>query len=554
MESLLRGIINKKTLFGVFKVAALATLISPVKAETVLYNPLENTSGGSQVNNSGFKALVFQTGNNPTKLNSITLGINPFTGSGPTTAKVTITLWSVNASGQPVSPIKTLVNSSSISISSTARSYSFAISASDSLLLNAKTKYALVLSSDTVGIRWANNTSSLSPVGENGYLYQSFLTTADSGSSWSTASSDENTILAEVFTIPYNEIMPQSYAGFLSVGLETLKRQREVLLSESGLCEQNGFNLGKLTADRQVDQPKKQSKLSSFCFNALAVNSTSYINGNSELFSYQSGITSGFYILEYRSSPRLKLGLAYGNGTSYLNSMPQTNASITSSVNSGSLYGVFNAAPNLLVRGLLGYAYFASHSTRNVSYLDNGTEITSSPNANGYTAAIDAKYFIAPKTSKGKSPFYLAPKLGLAWGGYSQEAFSETGVEYLNLKVDSHTANSVIGTVSTEFGTQPIALSRGSSLALRPKIAVGYQVDMLGNASDEMTLSQSFAAAPSAGSVSVQGQNRGVNNVYVEGGLELLLGSTTSLYAMTSLESFSTGSQFNYSGGIRIAF
>jgi len=77
---------------------------------------------------------------------------------------------------------------------------------------------------------------------------------------------------------------------------------------------------------------------------------------------------------------------------------------------------------------------------------------------------------------------------------------------------------------------------------------------MLGNASDQMTLNQSFSSAPAAGSFAVQGQNRGVNNLYVKGGLEFLVGKSTSLYAMTALESFSNGSQFNYSGGIRIAF
>lgn len=523
-------------------------------AQTVIYNSLNNKTGGTGLSNSRYKAIIFQTGSTPTKLNSLTFGLNPNAGIPPTTAKLTVEIWSVNSSGKPTSRLKTLVNGATVQLNSAQQNYSYSLNASDSLLLNAKTKYALVLSSDAAGIKWSNNLNDAVPSGKNGYSVDPLLVSEDSGGTWiEIAAAQNNTIDAEIFSIPYNALMPQSYAGFLSVGLETLKRQRELLLSEAGSCEENGWVIDRSKSKEAKKSPVNKAK-NRFCFNALATTSTSYINGNSELFSYQSGITSGFYLVEYKASPLLKLGLAYGNGNSYLNSMPETNAAITANVNSGSLYGIYTTSDNLTIRGLLGYANFAAQSSRNVQYLDNGTAITSNPNANGYTVALDAKYLLQSRNPKSKYPFYLAPKVGIAWGGYSQNAFTESGVDYLNLSIDSHTANSVIGTVSSEVGTKPIPLNQKASLAFRPKLSVGYQVDMLGNASDQMTLNQSFSSAPAAGSFAVQGQNRGVNNLYVEGGLEFLVGKSTSLYAMTALESFSNGSQFNYSGGIRIAF
>lgn len=395
-------------------------------AQTVIYNnPYTNRTGGSNVNDTSPKALIFQTGNIPTKLNSLIIGLNPPNSlipprrqvPTPTTAKVTIEIWQVNSSGQPTSRLKTLVNGATVQLNATGQAYSYTYAPSDSLLLNAKTKYALVLSSDTAGIKWANSSADTAPVGESGFTVVDSAISTDSGATW-TSVSPLNTIDAEIFTVPVNALLPQSYAGFLSVGLETLKRQRELLLAEAGACEESGWVIDRAKSKTAKQARDKKAK-NRFCFNALATTSSSYINGTSELFSYQSGITSGFYLLEYKASPTLKLGLAYGNGNSYLNSMPDTNAAITANVNSGSLYGIYSSPDNLIIRGLLGYANFAAQSSRNVPYLDNGTAITSNPNANGFTAALDAKYLLRARNPKSKNPFYLAPKLGIAWGGYS---------------------------------------------------------------------------------------------------------------------------------------
>ena len=557
----MRGSAEIARAISMASLGSLVSIITPIPSlsQTVLFNPLNNTAGGSAVTSSNLKSLSFQTGTLPTKLNNLTIGINPNIGvlvplPANTTVKVTISIWSTNSAGVPVAPLKTLVNSQTISISAKSQSYTFNLPSDVAPLLNAKTKYALVLSSDATGLKWANNTDGLTAIGQNGYAYVSQLISTDSGDTWTSVGAvEKNTIVAQIFEVPYNAIMPQSYAAFMSVGLETLKRQRELLLSEAGSCEQNGWMIKAQTSKEQRSDKGSKKKKPPLCFNALATTSTSYINGDSNLFSYQSGITSGFYILEYSPSPAVKIGLAYGNGNSYLNSMPETNASIVANVNSGSIYADYQASSRLRVSGLLGYANFAAQSSRNVDYLDNGVSITGSPNANGYTASVEAKYRISSENNA-KSFLYLEPRLGFAWGAYSQAAFVESGVDYLNLSVDSHTANSVIATAGTTLSTRPIPFRKGSELAFRPKLTIAYQADMLGNAADQMTLNQAFSSAPSAGTFAVQGQNRGVNNLFVEGGLDFFLNSKTALYASTVVESFSTGSQFTYQGGIRVAF
>ena len=198
-------------------------------------------------------------------------------------------------------------------------SYTFNLPSDVAPLLNAKTKYALVLSSDATGLKWANNTDGLTAIGQNGYAYVSQLISTDSGDTWTSVGAvEKNTIVAQIFEVPYNAIMPQTYAAFMSVGLETLKRQRELLLSEAGSCEQNGWMIKAHPSKEQRSDKGSKKKKPPLCFNALATTSTSYINGDSNLFSYQSGITSGFYILEYSPSPAVKIGLAYEIGRAHV--------------------------------------------------------------------------------------------------------------------------------------------------------------------------------------------------------------------------------------------
>jgi hypothetical protein len=60
--------------------------------------------------------------------------------------------------------------------------------------------------------------------------------------------------------------------------------------------------------------------------------------------------------------------------------------------------------------------------------------------------------------------------------------------------------------------------------------------------------------ASGAGSFLTQGQNRGFNSFSMAAGADLALSKSTVLYATVNVEAFSAGSQFGYSGGVRVKF
>ena len=221
---------------------------------------------------------------------------------------------------------------------------------------------------------------------------------------------------------------------------------------------------------RKTGKPPKQP----LCVFAQAANSTSSSNGQSGLSSYDSGIFSTTYGVEYKPAKAWTIGEAYGYGSSNLNNIALTNAVVSSGVNSGSLYGVCKPSQPWTIRGLLGYSNFNATGSRTVAAIGTGSAITASPSANGYTAAINADYLIQLTKPTAKTAAYLKPLLGIAWGGYQQESFSEASSGALYLNVSSHTANSLLGTVGLELATAPIALNRSTTTSITPRLAIAY--------------------------------------------------------------------------------
>ena len=79
-------------------------------------------------------------------------------------------------------------------------------------------------------------------------------------------------------------------------------------------------------------------------------------------------------------------------------------------------------------------------------------------------------------------------------------------------------------------------------------------MDALGNDTGVKSLTSSFAQAPAAGSLTTQGENRGVNTFSIDGGIDLQVASNASVYANVGYEAFNTGSQFTYGGGVKVKF
>lgn len=119
------------------------------------------------------------------------------------------------------------------------------------------------------------------------------------------------------------------------------------------------------------------------------------------------------------------------------------------------------------------------------------------------------------------------------------------------LSVAGHTSQSLVGTVGAEV-TAAIPLNPERTQLLKPRVAVAYQVDALGDRNGNSSLN---ASLPGAGvNFSGAGQNRGLNDLTLNGSLEYDIASKASLYVSASYEVFSTGRQFAYGGGVKLSF
>jgi uncharacterized protein with beta-barrel porin domain len=339
-----------------------------------------------------------------------------------------------------------------------------------------------------------------------------------------------------------NSLSPQPYAAFQSVGLDTLKQQRVAVLAQAGQCLNNGWIINGSKANKPL------------CAFGLAQNDTSSIRGTSDLSSYNSGVFSGGIGLEYYPSRQWSVGGSYSYGTSYANNFASSGATVTAGVNSINLFGNFAASDQWRVRGLLGYSNFNINGSRSIAFIGNGSSLTSNPNANGFTAAIETDYAIPLTKPSAQTQAYLKPLLGFAWGGYQQSGFSESGGP-LSLSVNANTANSLVTTAGLELSTSPIPLNEEKSVSIRPNLLLAYQVDALANNASSKSLNSTFTEASSICSpCSTQGQNLGTSALNLAGGLDLQVSQSTSFYVNASYRASSNASQFGYGGGIRVNF
>ena len=112
----------------------------------------------------------------------------------------------------------------------------------------------------------------------------------------------------------------------------------------------------------------------------------------------------------------------------------------------------------------------------------------------------------------------------------------------------------LVGSVGFELSSAPIALDANKTRVLTPRLALAYQVDALGDETNEQSLHAHWSDSPSAGEVEVRGENRGMHGFKLDGGAELKVAPNAALYANLGYEAFSTGAQFNCGGGVKLTF
>lgn len=349
--------------------------------------------------------------------------------------------------------------------------------------------------------------------------------------------------------LPKSTIQP--YADTQSIGLDALKNQRELVLSQAGNCDQRGWVV--YESDR-VKSTGNSNKSQSLCVFAEGGYASGSINGSDTIGGYNTSNASSAYGVEWKPSEQWRVGAAYGYGTANLGgySFQDTTAYINSNINSANIYGVYRPTKYWKVAALAGYSNFNYTGSR--TFL--GDSANSNFSSNGYTAALQGSYDFILSTNYNNqknplNPVRLKPLLGIAWGGNQQSGFSETG-EGILLNVLGQTTNSLMGTVGASLEA-PIPLNKSKTTALTPRIGIAYQYDFLANQSDNKSITAALLD-DAATSLTEMGQNRGPNSVYLDLGADLQINPQVVLYASVNYQAFTNGDQIGYQGGVRVKF
>ncbi len=349
-----------------------------------------------------------------------------------------------------------------------------------------------------------------------------------------------------------NSLSPEPYAAFQAVGLNSLKQQRELLATHAGNCKKTGWVVS-LPSDDSSLAENRNRKLP-LCIFADAARLNSDINGTEGLSSYLSNSDIALWGVEYFPTSQWSIGAAYGYGNSNLYGMSLTSAEVSSTNNSAAIYGTFKPIDRLKIQASIGYTQFDVEGTRRVRFIGNQQPIDGNTSARGYTTSIDAKYDLPINTKSKNDWLIISPMVGVALSSYQQKGFEESGGNATDLQINSHNANSLIGTIGLEVATTPIKFTKSGNQSFSPKFALIYQVDALANSRQTKELTASFVDAPGTGEITSQGQNGGANSLTIAAGGDLQIFQNASLYATANYEVESAGSQFGYSGGLRFLF
>ncbi|MFM2173479.1 MAG: hypothetical protein RLZZ54_1406 [Cyanobacteriota bacterium] len=348
-----------------------------------------------------------------------------------------------------------------------------------------------------------------------------------------------------------SSITPQSYAAFQSVGLNALRLQRETVNSQAGNCQHTGWNINDSGSGNDKKDSLRDKGKVPICAFATGGNASSTINSSGGLSGYDSAIAGGFFGVEFQPSAQWIVGTAYGYGSAGLSDLGASSNTVSSTLNSISLYSVYKPDPRWNIKTLIGYTNAIVNGQRNLIAIGNGSPISGDTTGNGYTAAVLASYAIPLTKPAEPVAIVLKPQLGLAYGSYQQNGFSEKGDSTMNLNVDSHTSQSLLGTIGAEL-VAAIPLNQNNSQLLKTRLGIAYQVDAFANSNDNTSISATLPAA--SANLTTNSLGRGVNDITVSGTLEYIVASNASLYATASYEAFSTGNQFAYGGGVKISF
>jgi len=381
----------------------------------------------------------------------------------------------------------------------------------------------------------------------------------------------------------WEQLTAEPYASNLSVGLESMNRFREnalaiafadnkisytktdkikVCLGEDGediIVKDLGAEKPAKLADCEIRKVKTKLPWSIVID---GTNTQASLTGTEDLGSLDYNIFQSAYGVEYALSDEFSIGGVFGYGQNNLYNYEFADTRVNSDTYSAGLYGIYKPSEPATIALFGGYSYFDTESRRPIQFASINRLAKADWNSNGYTVALAAEYaFNLSKSNEAADPkeqerdsrnaILLKPNALISFASYSQGLIKESGAQSLNLRLDPHTATSVILGTGLVLET-PIVLSAESRLI--PRLGVGYRYDINGNSDEEHEVTGGFVELSEAGDIDVFGQNRGSNDIDVSLGLEYEISSNTAIYSNVAGSFWSNGTELTYGGGFRYSW
>ena len=323
----------------------------------------------------------------------------------------------------------------------------------------------------------------------------------------------------------------QPYAAMQSVGLVSIKNNRDLVLAKAGECNNNGWVIGE----------------TDYCIYTNFKNITSYVNGDATKGSYGTSIFNGSINLEKTLNEKWKAGIAYGVGSSnlYNYNFSSTTANLSSTNTHYSIYGVKKVSDLFTVKGMIGGSDFDYKGNRNYST----TSATATYDTDGYTAEINGIWDIKKKIKNFKNPIRFQPTVGVAFAAHAQDGFNESGSGDL-ITIESNQAEQLL--FKTGIIVDKQISMEGGKWILVPSIALNYEMDTY--ADDNHRNIKGGVIGSSDANTLVSAKNFGQHNGSIKVGADFICTEDFMFNLNAEYGLAEGGDEHAYGGGFRWNF
>jgi len=323
----------------------------------------------------------------------------------------------------------------------------------------------------------------------------------------------------------------QPYAAMQSVGLASIKNNRDLVLAKAGECNNSGWVI----------------ENTDYCIYTNANNTISSVNGNSSYGSYDYANFNTSINLEKTINDKWKAGIAYGIGSSNLDNynFSSTTASLSSTNTHYSIYGVKKVSDKFTLKGMIGGSDFNYKGNRNYST----TSATSTYDTDGYTAEINGIWDIKKTIKNMKTPIRLRPTVGVAFAAHAQDGFSESGSGDL-ITIEANQSESLL--LKTGIGVDKEIIMEEGKWLLVPSLALNYEMDTYAGCSNRDIKGKVTGSSDASTSVEAKTFGKHIGSVKVGADFVMNKNFMFNLNAEYGLATY--GDENSYGGGFRWQF